>query len=184
MRTSIFGGLLLAVAAPLLLGVNALLDLELEAVVLLGTAVGAVTALVPDRTPGARLLGLLAGVVVGWVSYIVRAGFLPDSATGRALAVALALALCVLVAVVTRERLALWSALLGTAAMAGAYEYTFAAAPTEVLSATFSTVTALLMATAVGYLVCSAVPPASRTPERAHARDDVRDRDLTMENKA
>ncbi|MCY7395136.1 MAG: hypothetical protein LH468_03115 [Nocardioides sp.] len=159
MRTSITAGLLLVVAAPLLVGLSSWADLELEPVVLIGTALGAVAALVPDRTPGVRLLACMIGVAVGLVGYVVRAGFLPDTPTGRAAAVAITLAVCVILTAATRERLALWAVLLGAGGFAGAFEATFSAAPTEVLSSSISTATSFVVTVAVGFLVCSAVGP-------------------------
>ena len=84
MRKSLVAGLVLAVAAVLVVWVSSALDLELESVALLGAALGAVVALVPDRTPLIRLCGFFAGFVAAWIGYAMRAQFLPDSAGGRA----------------------------------------------------------------------------------------------------
>ena len=102
MRKTIIAGLVLALAAALVMWLSAVFDLELESVVLLGAAVGAVVALVPDRSPLVRFLGFAAGFVAAWVGYLVRAALLPDTAGGRAVAVGLILLLCV--AVVARQR--------------------------------------------------------------------------------
>ena len=179
MRTSIIGGLLLVVAAPLLVGVSAALDLELEPVVLTGTALGAAVALVADRTPLARLLGFLAGVLVAAFGYLVRAGYLPDTSAGRAVAIAVTVALCVLVWAATVDRLPLWAVLLGAGGFAGAFEAVFSAAPTEVLSSAPSTLTSYAVAVAVGFLVCAAVAPARRRPD-APLHSTSTDHDLVM----
>ena len=84
---------------------------------------------------------------------------LPDTASGRAVAVGLVLLLCVAVVAVSAGRLPLWSTLLGTAAMAGGYEYTYAAAPPEVLTTSVSAATSLLFCIAVGFLVAATVAP-------------------------
>jgi hypothetical protein len=181
MRTSIIGGLLLVVAAPLLVGASSALDLELEPVVLIGTALGAVVALVADRTPGVRLGGFVLGVVLAWVGFLVRAGYLPDTAGGRAAAIAVTLALCVGLAAATRDRLPLWTLLLGAGGFAGAYEATFSAAPPEVVSSSTSAVTSYVVAVAVGFLVCAAVSPTRRvdtTPDTPVDHVDTHESDL------
>jgi hypothetical protein len=159
MRKSIFAGVGLALAAALVMWLSAVFDLELESVVLLGAAVGAVVALVPDRTPLVRFLGFAAGFVAAWLGYFARAAFLPDTAGGRAVAVALVLLLCVAVVALTAGRLPLWSTLLGAAAMVGGYEYTYAAAPPEVATTSVSAATSMLFCIGVGYLVAATLAP-------------------------
>ena len=176
-RTMLVGGVL-TVAAVLVVVVGNLLDLELDSVALLGVALGAVIALVPDRTPLMRLAGFAAGVLIAWVGFIIRAALLPDTATGRAVMVGLVVLLCTLVAAVSFDRLPLWSTLVGAAAMSGAYEYTFAAAPPEVASTSVSTATALLVAASVGFLTVALTAPRGDVPrperERApRATDDA-----------
>jgi hypothetical protein len=155
-------GGVLAVAAVLVVIVSSALDLELESVALLGGALGAVVALVPDRTPLVRLGGFAAGFVAAWIGYVVRAALLPDTAGGRAVAVGLVVLLCVGITAASMNRLPLWSTLLGTAALSGAYEFTFAAAPPELASTSVSTATTLLFNVAVGFLAAALVAPTSR----------------------
>jgi hypothetical protein len=152
-------GVVLAVAAVLVVALSAEFGLDLESTALLGAALGAVVALVPDKAPSARLAGFAAGFVVAWVGYVLRAAFLPDSTSGRAVATGAVVLLCVAVAAVTRERLPLWTTLLGTAALTGAYEFTYAAAPPELASTSLSTATTLLLNVAVGFLAASVVTP-------------------------
>ena len=178
MRKTMLVGLVVTVAAVLVVLVSAWFDLELESVALLGVGVGAVIALVPDRSPWMRLVGLLGGVVAAWVGYLVRAGMLPDSPGGRAVAVGLVVVLAVGVAVAGMGRIPLWSSLLGAAALAGAFEYTYAAAPPEVTSTSISAVTTLLFTVAVGFLAAALVAPegeqpAAPRPPRPHRRDDA-----------
>jgi hypothetical protein len=166
----------LAVAAVVVVLISSALDLELENVALLGAALGAVVALVPDRSPAARLGGFAAGFVVAWIGYFIRAALLPDSDGGRAVAVGLVVLLCVGVTAASVGRLPLWSALLGTAALAGAYEFTFNAAVSEVASTSVSTATTLLFNVAVGFLAAAIVAPTNRsdssTPRHAGPSDD------------
>ena len=188
MRKTIFAGLLLALAAALVMWLSAIYDLELDSVVLLGAAVGAVVALVPDRTPLFRFLGFAAGFLAAWVGFLVRAAVLPDTAGGRALAVGLILLLCVAIFAASVGRLPLWSTLLGAAAMSGGYEYTYAAAPPEFATTSVSAVTSLLFCVAVGYLVAATVAPTAGTPAAVSPRprkgDDLENTsfdDLMME---
>jgi hypothetical protein len=186
MRKTIIAGLVLALASALVMWLSAVFDLELESVVLLGAAVGAVVALVPDRTPLVRFLGFAAGFVAAWLGFFARAAFLPDTAGGRAVAVGLVLLLCVVVVAVSAGRLPLWSTLLGTAAMVGGYEYTYAAAPPEVATTSVSAATSLLFCIAVGYLVAATVAPqAGAVAPRPRTRDEnlenTRFDDLMME---
>jgi hypothetical protein len=175
-RTLLVGGVV-TVAAVVVVLVSAWFDLELEPVVLLGGGVGAVVALVPDRSPLMRLAGLVGGVVIAWVGYLLRAGVLPDSPGGRAVAVGIVVALAVALAAVTFGRIPLWSPLLGVAALAGAFEYTYSAAPPEVTSTSVSAVTTLLFTVAVGFLAAALVAPegeqpAVARPRNPHRRDD------------
>jgi hypothetical protein len=172
----------LTVAATLAVLLSDTLDLEIASVALLGVALGAVTALVPDRNPIMRLLGFLAGFLITWVGYILRAGVFPDSTGGKAVTVALVLGLCVVVAAASMGRIPLWSTLTGAAAMAGAYEYTFAAAMPEVMTTSVSTATSLLMTAGIGYLLVSLLAPrpegAEPTP-RPRKERPVEDNDPT-----
>ncbi len=182
MRQKTTAGLVLLAAPVLVIALSSWIGLELESYVLLGVAVGAVVGLVPDRTPLVRLGGAAAGVIIAWVGYVVRAAVLPDSSAGRAVTFALVLLACVALAAVVNA-VPLWSLLLGVAAVAGAYEYTFAAAPTEVASTSLTAVTALLITAAVGFLASSTFSaPAERatsgarptsTPERTARLDDL-----------
>jgi hypothetical protein len=172
-------GAVLTVAATLVVLISDLLDLKLESAALLGVAVGAVVALVPDRSPLMRLVGFLAGFGLAWVGYLLRAGVFPDSTGGRAVTVALVLGLCVVVAAASLGRIPLWAPFLGAAAMAGAYEYTFAAAMPEVLTTSPSTATSLLVTSGVGFALVSLLAPrdtaAAPAPRRERAAKQQND---------
>jgi hypothetical protein len=191
MRRTLVAGLVLALAAVLVVLVSSGLDLELESVALLGGALGAVVALVPDRTPLVRLSGFAGGFVAAWVGYVVRAALLPDTAGGRAVAVGLVVLLCVGITAASMDRFPLWTTLLGTAGLTGAYEFTFAAAPPELASTSVSTATTLLFNVAVGFLAAALVAPRSQRtkalgapePSNHHAEsaDEARLDDFMME---
>lgn len=170
MRNTILTGLALAISAALVVVLSSTFDLGLESAALLGVAVGAVVALVPDRTPVFRVAGFMAGFVIAFVGYAARAAALPDSAGGQAIVVALVVLLCVTATATSLERLPLWSTLLGAASVAGAYEFTFADAVPEMASTSVSTATALLLTVAVGFLAAAFVAPAysnNRTGDKA-----------------
>ncbi len=175
MRKTMLVGLVLTAAAVLVVLVSAALDLELESVALLGVAVGAVVALVPDRTPLMRLAGFAGGLVAAWIGYLLRAGLLPDSAGGRAVAVAVVVLLCLGVVAAGLGRIPLWSTLLGAAALFGAFEYTYVAAPPEVTSTSITAVTSLLLASAVGFLCSALMAPEGETFARSTPRHSFRD---------
>lgn len=159
MRRNLLSGLVLAVAAVLVVVLSAAFDLELESVALLGAALGAVVALVPDRTPAARLAGSAAGFAVAWVGYAARAALLPHTEAGRAVAVGVVVLLCTAICALTMGRLPLWSVLLGTAALAGGYEFTYAVAPPELMDTSLSAATTLLLTVGIGFLAASLVGP-------------------------
>lgn len=183
MRKDLLVGLVLTVAAVLAVFVSGWLDLELEPVALLGVALGAVVALVPDRTPLMRLAGFFGGFVVAWVGYLIRAAMLPDSTGGRAVAVGLVVVLAVAIAAFSLGRIPVWSTLLGAAALAGAYEHTYAAAPPEVASTSLSSATSLLLSAALGFLATALVGPTALASAEvtSHRRPDEYDADDTTD---
>ena len=169
MRKTLLVGLVLTLAAVGVVFLSAGLDLKLEPVALLGLALGGVIALVPDRSPFVRLAGFAGGFTAAWIGYLLRAAVLPDSAGGRAVAVAVVIVVAVAIAALTFGRVPLWATLLGAGAFAGAYEYTYAAAPPEVATTSVSAATALLLTVAVGFLATGVVAPAgeqSKAPGR------------------
>lgn len=152
MRRTMVSGMLLVAAAVLAMLLSSWLDLELEPTILVGVTAGAVLALVPDATAGRRVAGFLLGVLGSLVAYLVRAGYTPDTAAGRSVYVALAVALVVLIAVVSAQKLPLWSALLGAGTFAGAFEPTYAAAPPRVVDNSIGAVTTVVLCVAIGFL--------------------------------
>lgn len=180
-------GLGLALAAVVMTLLGATLDLGLESVTLLGLALGATVALVPDATTGRRLAGFLAGFVIALLGYFVRAGLLPDTTSGRAVAVGVVVLLCAVAVAATAGRLPLWAVLLGTAGLSGAYELTYAGAPTEIFDTSLSTGTSLLLSVAVGFVVGGLVSQDRAehghraTPGAPSTRDDDTDLNQMME---
>ena len=168
MRRTLLVGAVLTVAAALVVVLSDLLDLKLESAALLGVAIGAVVALVPDRSPLMRLVGFLAGFGLAWVGYLLRAGIFPDTTGGLAVAVTLVLGLCVAVASGSLGRIPLWAPFLGAAAMVGAYEYTFAAAMPEVMTTSPSAATSFLLTAGVGFTLVSLLAPRDAGASVAH----------------
>ena len=185
-RTLVTGGLL-AVFAALLAQFGGALGLEEVRSALLGAALGATLGLVPGRdVPLARAAGFLVGFVLGLVGYALRAGLLPDTGGGRALAAFLVIALLTGICAATLGWLPLWSGLLGVAAIAGAYEYAFGIDPTAFTSQSVTAATTVLLAASVGFLVGALgaafagdedTSPADRRPlgDRPGDRDKAND---------
>ncbi|QHT57467.1 hypothetical protein GXP71_16245 [Cellulomonas sp. H30R-01] len=172
MRRHILAGLALAVLAAAIVLFS---GPDLQGVTLLGAALGGALGLVPDRSPGARAGAFAVGFLAAWLGYALRAAALPDSAAGRAVAVLVVLAICLAVAGATRGRLPLWAALLGTAAMAGAYEATYAADPSAFVASSAATATSILLAAGAGFVATSllgVVVEQDRAQERADAPAD------------
>lgn len=176
MRTTLLTGLALIVGGLVVIFLSSSMDLELEGTALMGAAIGAVLALVPDRTPAMRLVGFVGGFVAAWVGYLVRAAVLPDTTAGRAAALVLVVVLCVAIAALTFNRVPLWATLLGAAALAGGYETRFSSAPSEVVDTSMTAVTTVLLTVGVGFLVAALVgpqPTATAAGARpAHKNDD------------
>lgn len=154
MRRTLLTGGLLALFAALLAQFGGALGLEEIRSALLGAALGATLGLVPGPDkPLARAAGFLAGFVLGLVGYALRAGLLPDTGGGRALAAFVVIAVLTGACAATLGWMPLWSGLLGVAAIAGAYEYAFGIDPTAFTSQSMTAATTVLLAAAVGFLV-------------------------------
>ena len=157
MRRSLIAGLVLAVLAALITLMGGWFGSDLEHVALLGAALGGALGLVPHRYGWGRITGFLVGFAAAWIGFALRAAVLPDSSTGRAVATFLVVALCALVCAFSNGRLPLWSALLGAAAIVGAYEEIYTNAPSQFISESPEAATTVLLAAAFGYLATSVV---------------------------
>jgi len=167
MKRHILAGLVLAVLTTVIVLFS---GPELQGVALLGAALGGALGLVPDRSPAQRAAGFGVGFLAAWLGYALRAAVLPDAAAGRAIAVLVVVLVCLGVAGLTRGRLPLWSALLGAAAMAGAYEATYTADPSAFITSSATTATSILLAAGAGFLATSllgVVVVQDREEERA-----------------
>lgn len=177
MRRTAIGGAILAVIAFLLILFGDALDLDLEKVALTGAALGAVVALVPDRPPLFRAVGFAVGFLVSILGYALRAGVLPDTPMGRAIAALIVLLILMGIAVATRARVPLWSLLVGAAAMTAAYETTFMITPSAFPYEYPPAATQMALAAGFGYLAASFLGPAveaERDEERSRRRDRPR----------
>jgi hypothetical protein len=154
MRRTLLTGGLLAVFAALLAQFGGSLGLEEIRSALLGAALGAALGLVPGRDSSlARALGFFVGFLLGWAGYALRAGVLPDTGAGRAVAAFLVIAVLTGICAATAAWMPLWCGLLGVAAIAGAYEYAFSIDPTAFTSQSLTAATTVLLAAGVGFLV-------------------------------
>ena len=157
MRRTLTVGLVLAVFTALIISLGGLFGFGLESVALLGAAIGGALGLIAHPYSWGRIAGFLVGFVAIWVGYALRAAVLPDSSNGRAVAAFVVLAIVALACGFSKSRLPLWSALLGVAALVGAYEATYTNAPSQFLSQSPEAATTVLLTVALGYLVTSVV---------------------------
>ncbi len=151
MRRILLSGLLLAALAGLALIISSGLHIGLGST-LLGACIGAVLGLVTTNSPLSRVGGFLIGFVITWVSYGIRAQFLPQSPLAQAIAVFGAIAVIAVIAAVAKGKMPFWAFLLGAATMAGAYDFSFAAAPYNFISESISTAGGVLFPVALGML--------------------------------
>lgn len=166
-------GCLLAVFTALIVGLGQILGLDLQHVALLGAALGGVLGLVPAGSTGGRLAGFAAGFVAAWLGFALRAGFLPDTSSGRAAAAVIVVLLAAAVPAATRGRVPLWSAFLGVAAIVGAYETTYTNSPPDFLRESPTAATTVLFAAALGFFAASFIAPYLSEPGTG---EDVRRR--------
>jgi len=135
---------------------------------------------VQDRTPAMRATGFLIGLFIAWLGFAVRALYLPDSASGRAVAAVAVVAVCVAFTAGSGEKIPLWTLLLGAAAMVAVYEETYTADSPAFLAQSPSAATGVLLAAGIGFLATSLrrpqpAPPAERSevPPDEPAEEDV-----------
>ena len=144
-------GLAVFAAGLVALIINRVLNLELGSIAL-GLTIGAAVGLVATHGVLGRIGGFLLGVVVAVVMYGVRALFLNSSFEGQVAGLTITLALLVLICAVTGGRLPLWSALLGSALVVGAYEAPYIADPANVTAELVQYTTMALLPAALGFL--------------------------------
>lgn len=187
MRLDILSGAGLAITAAAAVVLGAFFGLELDHVALLGIALGAVVGLVPHGRPIHRLAGFGAGFALAWIGYALRAAVLPDSTSGRAVAVLVIVLACTLVHLASRHAVPLWSTLVGVAAMVGAYEETYTAAPSLFVDQSVSAATTVLLAVAIGFVVSAFDTPATdqvMRPSEPAADQDIHSIDDLMTEQA
>jgi hypothetical protein len=164
LRRTLLLGAGLAVAVALLVDHAAQLGPDMTNVALLGAALGAVAGLVPDGTPFTRIAGAFVGMVLAQVGYGVRAALLPDIPAGRAIAAAVVVLALAAIAAATRNRIKLWSLLLGAGAFVGAYETVYVASPTTFVADSFAMATAVSLGAAAGFAVASIITAFTTRP--------------------
>jgi hypothetical protein len=165
MRASMRAGVLLAVAAALVVVLSAAWGLDIEAYALAGVAFGGVIALVPDRSAWARLGAFVIGFVAAWIGFVLRAALLPDATSGVAVAAAATILIGLIGVAAGRGRhVPLWAVLVGAGAFSASYESAFSAAPPEVVNTSANAATSLLLAVAVGFVVTCLSAPRATAP--------------------
>ena len=144
-------GLAVFAAGLVALIINRVLNLELGSIAL-GLAIGAALGLVTSHGVLGRIGGFLLGVVVAVVMYGVRTLFLNTSFEGQVAGLTITLVLIVLICAVTGGRLPLWSALLGSALVVGAYETPYLSNPSNLTSELVQYTTMALLPAALAFL--------------------------------
>jgi hypothetical protein len=128
-----------------------------------------VLGLVPSGAAPERAGAWTVGLLLAWLGYAARAALLPDTSSGRAVAVALVVLAVAAVAALSRGRLSLWAGLLGVASMVAAYEVTFSQAQSSFWADSTAAVTSIALVTGVGFLATSLMVravPAREAPEQ------------------
>lgn len=190
MSKTVTAGVVLAVAAAAALLIGDGLGWDLDGVLFLGIGVGGALGLIPDKTPVARILGLLLGLLAAAIGYALRAAVFPDNTTARAVAVALVVLIAMGFVLLTFGRIPFWTALLGVGALGGAYEVAYTESPSSLLDTMPVALTSLLAMIAVGFAATvffsssddestpkrkrqSAEQPPDEPPEETASLDDV-----------
>jgi prepilin signal peptidase PulO-like enzyme (type II secretory pathway) len=167
MRNTLLAGAALAVAAVVAVLIGDVLAWRTDQTILIGLATGGVLGLAVSGGPFWRLAGFLIGFAVTWVIYPLRAGYLPDSSSGRAVAAVLAILVITGLIALSFGRIPLAAGLVGMAAMAGAYETTFTASPPDVLSTSPTWATSVLLTTAIGFAATVWFGAGDAEPDKA-----------------
>ena len=162
-RTVVSGAVVALVAAAVaawgdVLGITTFWPLLLAVAV--GLAVAPVTL--------GRTIAIVVGAVTSWFVLALRAGFLPDVAAARAVAVVTAIVVLTVVAAATKGRVPLWAGLAGYAAFAGLYEPMFAANPTAFLTESPVALLVVLLSAGLG-VVAATVADLVATPRHREA---------------
>jgi len=175
MLRSLLSCLVLALCAAVVLMIGG--GSDLEHVALLGAALGGVIGLVPHNPALGKLGGFAVGFMAAWIAFGIRAAVLPDTTVGRAIAAFLVILVCGAVAVISAGKVPLWSALIGAAAIVGAYETSYTTSPSEFLTTSPQAATTVLLAAGFGFIGTTIVntfirgaeaePPSPRRESRA-----------------
>lgn len=151
MKRTLFAGLLLAVLAAAAALIGNALGLTLGNT-LFGAAIGAVLGLVAYSSPGWRAGAFVVGLVITWIFYAIRAAVLPATSVSTAIAAFFVILIVTGISLATKRKMHLWAMLLGVVAMTGAYEAPFNAAPYLFITQSVSTVGAIFVAVAFGWI--------------------------------
>jgi hypothetical protein len=167
MRHTLVATIAIALVAAILAATAPLTGVTTWWPFVLAVAVG--VAAIPDSS---RIAGFAVGAVAAWVAFAARAALLPDVALAHALGAALTIVLIGLVVAASRERLPLWSGLVGAVAFLALYEPLFAANPLGFVGDSVGALTQLALAAGAGFIVAhgiAIVSPAPEPREEAHA---------------
>ncbi|MFN8125432.1 MAG: hypothetical protein U0R64_02835 [Candidatus Nanopelagicales bacterium] len=144
-------GLVVMLGGFVALALNQVLNLGLGAIAF-GVAIGAILGLVSDGGPVGRVGSFVVGMLIAMVMFVVQALLLNGSFVGQVLQLVIGLGLITLICALTSGRLPLWSALLGSALVTGAYGTYFQNAPQNLLTELPQYVTASLVPASLAFL--------------------------------
>lgn len=164
MRLTTFMGLFLTVAILISAAVSNLLNLQF-ANIMLGVAIGGALGRYAFVSPLVRVASFFVGFLLAWMSYGVRAAVMPADSMSLAIVAAVLFLVLTLIALATRNRLNLGSMILGVAAVSGAYEAAYNAAPYLFVSQSTASAAAVLVPVSLGWLAVALAQLVTREGE-------------------
>ena len=166
-QTLLIGGTLAAFAA-LLVDHGSHFGASVAPTALLGVAIGAALGLIRNTSTAARAGSFIAGFVIAWIGFALRAGFLPDIPAGRAIATAVVVLLITALSAFSGDRVPMVASLLGASALTGAYEFTYAANPAAFTTDSVAAASTAMLCASLGFFITELISvlgsrPATRT---------------------
>ena len=144
-------GIAIVVAGVVALFLNRFLDLGTSSVVF-GLLIGGAIGIARDGSALGRIGGFVLGIIAAFVFYGLRLLVFNDSFPGQILTLLILVALVAVVCGLTSGRMPLWSGMLGSALVVGAFEYSYENQIYYVQSLIVSNTTAALLPAALGIL--------------------------------
>ncbi|MAT60239.1 MAG: hypothetical protein CMH41_01050 [Micrococcales bacterium] len=157
-------GIAVVVAGVVALFLNRFLDLGTSSVVF-GLLIGGAIGIARDGSALGRIGGFVLGLIAGIVFYGLRLAVFNDSFPGQILTLLILVALVTIVCGLTAGRMPLWSSMLGSALIVGAFEYSYENEIYYAQSLIVSNTTSALLPAALGILAGVIVGNFGRSSE-------------------